>query len=115
MSTQLPLIQRETFVKPAAWSEDVCANRHQNNPASVAAHEKVLPYKTKQQKQAYEMLVHKGDYGVTVKELEAETGMGYTSASARLSELVISEVAYNSTDPKRLGCTVRKLKFAVKA
>lgn len=114
MSTQIPLIQREPrFVKH--WETDVCESRHKGNPASVAAHEKVLPYKTEQQQQAYEMLFRKGDYGVTSKELKAETGMEYTSASARLSEAVRDGWAYDSTDPKRLGCTVRKLKFAVEA
>lgn len=88
--------------------QDICRNRHKGAEQSVMAFARVLPYITKQQREAYEWLLTKGEYGGTVKELQRETGMAYTSASARLSELVHELFVAEDTDDVREHCTVRR-------
>lgn len=86
---------------------DVCANKHKGAIQSELAFDRVAPYLTKQRSQVLQWLFIKGDQGGTVKECERELGMGYTSASARLSELV-RDGYVTDTDEVREHCTVRR-------
>lgn len=86
---------------------DICANRHGGAIQSELAFERVAPHLTKQRSEVLQWLFIKGDKGGTVKECERELGMGYTSASARLSELVRDGYATDSDDARE-HCTVRR-------
>lgn len=63
---------------------DITRNRHRGNPESEAAHDSIVLYKSESQLRVLEVLRRKG---ATSKELSRSLSMGYTTVSARLSEL----------------------------
>lgn len=68
-------------------SQDICANRHRNNPESNAAHEQILNEKLEAYNRIMAIYVARKEYGATSHEISWATGMPLQTVSARLSEL----------------------------
>lgn len=66
---------------------DICANRHRGNSASVAANERIAPSKLEIRRRIYQWFLEKAADGATGKDVTRCMGLAYTTASARLSEL----------------------------
>lgn len=64
---------------------DISRRRHRANAASADANRSVEPRKSELRRKILDYL--RGTEGMTCKELSAALSMGYTTASARLSEL----------------------------
>lgn len=66
---------------------DICARRHRGSAESEAANGKVAPSKHWQRELIWQKLVFAGAAGATCQEISRETGISYTSCSARMSEM----------------------------
>lgn len=85
---------------------DICIHRHKGNAESVAANERVSPFKTELRMQIYDWFLHKaGAQGSTCKEASRCMEIGYTTMSARISELK-AEYWLRETGRRRAGAAV---------
>ena len=67
---------------------DICIHRHKGNAESVAANERVSPFKDRDRERIYRWFLEKaGAQGATSKEVTRCLGIPYTTVSGRLSEL----------------------------
>lgn len=68
--------------------QDVCLRKHKGNAESVAANERVAPFKDRDRERIYRWFLEKaGSQGATSKEVTRCLGIPYTTVSGRLSEL----------------------------
>lgn len=96
-----PIYRNSAQVDPMP---DVTRARHGGNAASVDAHESILPY-AKNIREAVYLALSESPRGATCKELSRQLGVGYTTASARLSELKRDGFAFG-TGQRRQGAEV---------
>lgn len=75
------------FAFPVSAPRDVCARKHRGNPESAAANARAHTAKYETRALIYNWLLIAGSRGGTCWEISRETGMAYTTCSARLSEL----------------------------
>lgn len=87
-------------------SVDVCASRHLQNPASVAANP-TAERKSEMCRQILAFVDFKG--GSYSKEIHEQTGIGYTTVSARLSDLKAAGQIYGTGERVR-GCEIVKVR-----
>lgn len=66
---------------------DICANRHGGNAESVVANERIAPQKQRDRERIYDWFCEKAKDGATGKDVSRCMNLGYTTVSARLSEL----------------------------
>lgn len=93
------------------WADqDITANKHQQNPASVKAHEVVQLTKRQVCSKVYEYIVAQRDRGATSKETSRALNMPLQTVSARMSDLLALEMIEETDMPRREGCGVRKAK-----
>lgn len=68
-------------------SSDPCARKHQGNPESIAAHDRIVHTKEESYNRILAVYQARRDYGATSHEISGATGMPLQTVSARLSEL----------------------------
>lgn len=85
---------------------DITANRHKGNAASVAANPS-SDEKAKMRRQILAFIDFRG--GSYSKEISEETGIGYTTVSARLSDLKAAGAIYGTGERER-GCEIVKVR-----
>lgn len=66
---------------------DICIHRHKGNAESVAANERVAPFKDRDRERIYRWFLEKAKGGATSKDVTRCLGIPYTTVSGRLSEL----------------------------
>lgn len=79
----------------AAQTGDVCANKHDGNELSLAAHKGAIGRAPKSKALILTAIENSGD-GLTVTELTELLEMPYTTVSARVSELKMTELLIDS-------------------
>lgn len=67
--------------------DDICRRRHRGNAQSDAANQRVAPHKERLCDRVEDAFLARGAQGYTTSELAAALHLGYTTASARVSEL----------------------------
>jgi hypothetical protein len=75
---------------------DVCRNKHGGNDESELANARVHSSKEADKKRVKDLAEARGDYGVTVHEVERALGMKIQTASARMADLKADgEIVWN--------------------
>ena len=74
--------------------DDICSNKHQDNPCSIDAHKAVESSKEILKRQIVTYVTEAR--GATTEEISRAIGIRYTTASARCSELKRSGVLVES-------------------
>jgi predicted ArsR family transcriptional regulator len=92
------------------WSRDITANRHRNNPQSIAANQ--ATNKARDRKRILEHLETVKD--ATCEEVSIATGISYQTASGRMSELKAAGLIVPGEKRKTTsGCSARAWRVEV--
>lgn len=87
-------------------SDDITANRHGGNKQSVAANERIKPFKSNLRSQVYACILEAGVPGCTLEEIADSLNKQVHSVSGRVTELKAQKLIRESgrTRKTRSGC-----------